>query len=178
MTTFDICHDDLSGAAQGSVPADDKEDVDLQRHEFVDDFRNRLRSPRSAQYGTPVRVDVAYGGWCQVVDGMSVTLDESLVAIGNPINGRDPVGVVQRHHQTPDDIVDSGTEAAARHDCTFCLRWVEEQSLPWPGTLDGHRIIMLLKCREDFLKRVVEENPVPVVRDKIRRRSIPELRQG
>ncbi len=105
---------DQVGPPQGAVPADGKEDIDVELLQGIDDFldlilapgRGKDRPPQFVDGGNPLRVQVDH----RVVVGR----DEALIAIGDADDVVHPVNIIEFQDNGPDDIIQSRDRARRR----------------------------------------------------------------
>src|SRR5215469_10137577 len=104
--------------------------------------------------------------------------NQSFVAVPETKNARDTVSVIQLHHNTPDDIVQAGTQTAACNDCGGRFRWIKIDFLTRPGHFEVKRTQSAFEGVTDAFHRVVMYYPVFVSPKFLRSdMSMPQWRQ-
>jgi hypothetical protein len=130
---------DVERAAQGAVAADAEQDADVEIHEPVDHLADILRPARRAENRAALLVDFGHEIRVEHERLNALLLDHALEAVAKPIDGLDLVPIRELHDQSPDHVVDAGTQPAARHDADLGFRRIEEYLLARAGLLERTR---------------------------------------
>ena len=91
---------------------------------------------------------------------MSNAWNQPLVAVAEAKDASDAISVIQLHHDSPDDIVQAGTEPSAGNDCRGRFRGIKIDLLARSGHFEIERTQSALEYVTDALHRIVMDYPV------------------
>jgi hypothetical protein len=94
---------------------------------------------------------------------MPVFWDKSLIAVPDAQNIPHVIPVVKLQDYAPDDIVDSGTQAAAGHNCGLGLGWVEIDHFAGTGYFEGDGAAVHIFKFVIMFQVNIKEKPVVIV---------------
>ncbi len=139
------------GPAQGSVAPDTEQQVDLHRLQGVDHGAGILVAARRAQNGSAALVNLIHQRRCQVHRGVAVFGHQALISVPEALDRRDVVVMKEHRHQTLDDVVEAGAQAAAGDDAGPRVRGAMEELRARAGFLEGRECFGSLLERADVL---------------------------
>ncbi len=129
--------DDLDGAAQRAVAADDEQRADAQRLQPVDHLDGILAAARRPQHGPALLVNLAHPRRAKPHGVVAVARHHAFEAVAKAEDVLHAVGMRELQDQPADDVVDAGTQAAARDDPAPQRRRIEEDAIARAGNFEG-----------------------------------------
>jgi hypothetical protein len=110
-----------------SITTDGEENVYVSRNEIVNRSANVDRTPRSAENRSPMLMNVINKRWRNLYRLHSALRIEPRVSAAEAQHFSHAVAIMQLEKQRANDVVETGTQTAARHNAGACLFRVEEK---------------------------------------------------
>lgn len=165
---------DCQGSALAPIAADHKENVYFKFGEPLYHAHRVLGSSGCADVGPAESVNTRHRVRREVDDAVTVFGIQSLVAIRDAQDPAHTVTVVSLDDDRSNHIVQPGANPTARNNGANGGAGVEENFFPWPGDFEARQSAPGVDHLLHNLARVIDEDPVVVVVERVRDSGFPE----
>ena len=157
---------EVARAAERSVAADAEEDVDVHPHERVNHLLDGLLATRRTKDRAALRVDRVDDVGVEHDRLVAEARDQPRVAVADAVDRLDAVVEGEDLDETLDDVVETGAEAARRHDADARPRGVVENLGQGARAFEGRHVAEMLAQLVDE-RLVLRDEDAPPLADEL-----------
>src|ERR1700730_15615088 len=141
--------------AQRSIPSHNEQHVHAELIQVIDHFASVLWTTGTPKDCSAKGMNRGNGFGSQGQRNMAKPRYQSFIAISEPEDPRDPVPMIELHHDSPNNVVQTGTEPPAGNDGGGCFRRIEVNLLTRPSHLEIKRTQSPFEHVANTLHRIV-----------------------
>ncbi len=135
------------GPAQGAVPADGEENIDVQLLKGIHNFFDFVLPPGGGKDRPPQLMNIGNLFRGQIDDRMTVLGNKALIPVRDTDHIFNPINIIQFKNNGPDDIIQSRAKPAGSDDGTFDFFGIKINFLPRAGLFKGQGAFPFFKTR-------------------------------